>query len=241
MNAYLRVFLVFWGLGLIAFAAEYVFPARNVPYRAVFFRDLIALGVYNLCFLLVLPISDHIPIPNYVPSLVKKLPLAYKLVLFYIVEDFGLYWVHRLMHTSRFWRTHKWHHYPNYMYWLAGVRASIPHIFLFNVTFIVARPLLSGAPLWLFQLIAFEHILRNHWMHMNVTWNSRWLECLVVTPRYHQIHHSNDAEHYRSNMGSLLTVWDRLFGTYVDPGKIKQSLNFGIGERVAPARLVLGF
>jgi hypothetical protein len=96
----LRPYLIFWGLGLIAFSAEYLFPARNVPYRAVFFRDLVALGVYNLSFLLVLPVSDRIPIPNYVPTSLMKLPLVYKLILFYVVEDFGLYWVHRLMHTK---------------------------------------------------------------------------------------------------------------------------------------------
>ena len=71
------------------------------------FRDLVALGVYNLSFLLVLPISDRIPVPNYVPNSLMKLPLVYKLILFYIVEDFGLYWVHRLMHANHFWGTHR--------------------------------------------------------------------------------------------------------------------------------------
>jgi hypothetical protein len=31
-----------------------------------------------------------------------------------------------------------------------------------------------------------------------------------------------------------------MFGTYYDPSELKQALRFGIGERVAPARLVLG-
>ena len=228
MTPYLRLFLVFWGLGLLAFAAEYFFPAREVSYRSVFLRDIAALVIYNLCFMLVVPFTDRIPIPNYAPAGLLKMPLAYKLLLFYVVEDFGLYWVHRLMHTKRLWRTHKWHHYPNYMYWLAGIRTSIPHILLFNFTFVAARPLLADAPLWIFQL------------HMNVSWKSTWLEYLIVTPRYHHIHHSDNPAHYRSNLGSLMTVWDRMFGTYFDPDKIKQSLKFGIGERVAPMRLVLG-
>ena len=136
MPPYLRPYLLFWSLGLLVFTAEYFFPARQVTYRSVFLRDLVALGTYNLCFLLVVPLTERLPIPNYAPASLLKMPLAYKLVLFYIVEDFGLYWVHRLMHTTKFWRTHKWHHYPNYMYWLAGIRTSIPHIMLFNLTFI---------------------------------------------------------------------------------------------------------
>lgn len=240
MKEHLSLFLAFWGLGLLTFAAEHLFPARQVKYRLVLLNDIVALAVYTVCFAIIVPFTDRISIPDYVPAGVLKVGTLYKLLLFYIVEDLGLYWVHRLMHTQQFWRTHKWHHYPTHMYWLAGVRASIPHITLFNCTFVAARPLLANAPGWIFQLIAREHIFRNNWMHMNVAWRSNWLEWLVVTPRYHQIHHSSDPQHYRSNLGSLLTVWDRLFGTYCDPNVANKKLSFGIGEKVTAVRLVLG-
>jgi len=61
-----------------------------------------------------------------------------------------------------------------------------------------------------------------------------------VTPRYHQIHHSSDPQHYRANLGSLLTIWDKIFGTYFDPNTVKEKLRFGIGEKITPVRLVLG-
>jgi sterol desaturase/sphingolipid hydroxylase (fatty acid hydroxylase superfamily) len=38
----------------------------------------------------------------------------------------------------------------------------------------------------------------------------------------------------------LLTVWDRIFGTYRNPEKVRQELSFGIGERVNPLRLFVG-
>ena len=240
MIEHLRPYLVFWTLGLLAFAAEYFFPGREVKYRSVFFKDVVALGIYNVCFALVVPFTDRIPIPNYVPVGLVKISIVYKLLMFYIVEDFGLYWVHRLMHTKQFWRTHKWHHYPKYMYWLAGFRTSIPHIILFNFTFVAARPLLANVPAWVFQLIAIEHIFRNNWMHMNVAWKSNWLEWLIVTPRYHHIHHSSDSQHYSTNLASLLTAWDRLFGTYCNPERLDRELTFGLEERLHPVRLVLG-
>jgi len=233
-------YLEFWSLGLLAFAIERFFPEKRVAYLTVFLADLVALGVYNISFALVVPFTDRIPIPNYAPANFAGMSTVCRLILFYIVEDFGLYWVHRLMHTKYVWRTHKWHHYPTYMYWLAGIRTSIPHIILFNLTFIAAKPLLMDAPGWVFHFIAFEHIGRNNWMHMNVSWKSTWLEWLIVTPRYHHVHHSNDPVHYHSNLGSLLTVWDRLFGTYFDPDKVERELTYGIRERVTPLRLVLG-
>jgi sterol desaturase/sphingolipid hydroxylase (fatty acid hydroxylase superfamily) len=75
---------------------------------------------------------------------------------------------------------------------------------------------------------------------MNVTWPSRWLEWILVTPRFHQVHHSDDPQHYVANLGDLLTVWDRLFGTYVDPASIRKELTFGIDSNPSTARLVLG-
>jgi sterol desaturase/sphingolipid hydroxylase (fatty acid hydroxylase superfamily) len=76
-------------------------------------------------------------------------------------------------------------------------------------------------------------------MHMNVTWRSNWLEWVFVTPRYHHIHHSDDPGHYTANLGSLLTIWDRMFGTYVNPEEVEK-LSFGIGELNSPVRLALG-
>jgi sterol desaturase/sphingolipid hydroxylase (fatty acid hydroxylase superfamily) len=234
-------YLVFWCIGLLAFAAEWRFPARPVPYRSVFLKDLVALGTYNVFFMLAVRFTDRIPVPNYVPTVIFEMPTLYKLILFYIVEDLGLYWVHRLMHTNYVWRIHKWHHYPTYLYWLAGIRATIPHVVLFNLAFVVALPLLKGSPGWVFQMIMVEHVFRNDWQHMNVTWRSKWwLEWIFVTPRYHQIHHSDNPNHYMYNLGSLFTIWDRIFGTYFNPKELKQELSFGIGERVRPVRLILG-
>ncbi|HNL87645.1 MAG TPA: sterol desaturase family protein [Nitrospira sp.] len=240
MNNSLYPYLLFWGIGLLCFAAEWLYPARPILYRSVLWRDLLALGLYNLSFLLVVQVTDRIPIPQYLPVVLYNLPSVAKLVLFYVVEDFALYWVHRLMHTRLIWPVHRWHHSPTSLYWLAGIRATIPHIALFNLTYIVALPLLHEASGWVFQVIMVEHIVRNNWMHLNVTWNSAWLERVFVTPRYHHIHHSSDPAHQMKNMGALLTIWDRLFGTYYDPDQIQRPLSFGLNEQVASARLMIG-
>ena len=82
---------------------------------------------------------------------------------------------------------------------------------------------------------------QNDWQHVNVTWRSNWLEWFVVTPRYYHIHHSNNPAHYTANLAALFTLWDRLFGTYVDPDSVRaESLSFGLGEQVPFPRLFLG-
>ncbi len=180
----------------------------------------------------------RMPLP--LPQAVTDLPFAARVVLYYVMADFGLYWVHRLLHTKPLWRTHKWHHSPTYMYWLAGIRGSLPQQIVFTLPVMAAFPLLDLAPAWLLILIPYEAVVRNNWMHMNVTWRSNWLEWLIVTPRYHHIHHSDDPRHYTSNLGSLLNLWDRMFGTYLNPEDLDDEISFGIGEETRPVRFALG-
>jgi sterol desaturase/sphingolipid hydroxylase (fatty acid hydroxylase superfamily) len=144
------------------------------------------------------------------------------------------------MHHKRLWRIHKWHHAPDYMYWLMGVRATLPQQVLVNLPYTVAYSFLALSPWWMVLAVGAGHVLQNDWMHLNVAWRSSWLEWLIVTPRYHHVHHSDQPEHYMANLASFLTVWDRVFGTYVNPGELRGELSFGIGERVPPIRLFLG-
>jgi len=42
--------------------------------------------------------------------------------------------------------------------------------------------------------------------------------------------------HYNRNLGDIFTVWDRLFGTCLDPSieRNTKGLDFGIGEKANP-------
>lgn len=240
MDSNLIEVAAFLSFGMLFTALEVVKPARPIQYRKFILYDLGAVVMYFLFFQLAVAITDRIPVPRFVPAEILSLPLVLKVLLFYICEDFGLYWVHRFMHTKHVWRVHKWHHSPTYMYWLAGVRGTFPHNVLMNLPFVLALPILYQAPSFVFLFITVEHVFRNDWMHMNVTWRSNWLEWVFVTPRYHHIHHSEVPQHYVANLGSLLTIWDRMFGTYVDPQTVKAELRFGTGEKDSPFRVILG-
>lgn len=92
----------------------------------------------------------------------------------------------------------------------------------------------------MYWAVLSSHMLLNDWMHMNVTWRSNWLEWIVVTPRYHHVHHSDHPAHVNANFGVTFSIWDRLFGTYIDPEEFTTPITFGIGERVPLMRLVAG-
>ena len=216
-------------------------PAHIVAYREVLPKDILVTFVIGFG---VFPISNFlnrwIAYEPELPSLVMELPLAVRIVLYLLIGDLGHYWVHRLMHTRHFWRTHKWHHAPTYMYWLAGVRASVTQQTLVNLPYIAAGAFLAFSPWWIFWAIVLKNTAQNDFMHFNRWWGNRWLEWFIVTPRYHHIHHSDNPDHYRSNLAALFPIWDHLFGTYVDPETVQKPLTFGIGESVPPIRLFIG-
>src|SRR5947208_2101221 len=48
----------------------------------------------------------------------QSLPSALRIVVAIFVADFIIYWIHRSQHTFEvLWRTHKWHHSIEEMYW----------------------------------------------------------------------------------------------------------------------------
>jgi len=216
-------------------------PAHKIIYSEVIPKDI---GATLIFILLVSPVSNffdrHLLYLPQLPEFIANWPLALRFCLYLIFADFGHYWVHRMLHTGYMWRAHKWHHSPTYMYWLAGVRGSIVQQTLVNVPYILAGIMLDIAPWWMFWVIVLKNTFENDIMHLNVWWGNRWIEWVVVTPRYHHIHHSEDPSHYTRNLGTLLTIWDRLFGTYLDPDKVQRKLVFGIGEKVNSARLIIG-
>jgi sterol desaturase/sphingolipid hydroxylase (fatty acid hydroxylase superfamily) len=243
LDAYWTSFLVF---AVVFTVLELAIPARKLRYRKAVLGDLVAWVVYQFGVVQVATwvTANAVAVPLY-RQLYPLQPLSgvwlpLRLVAFYLLADFGSYWMHRLMHTRHVWRVHRWHHSPTQIYWFAGVRASLPQQLLFNLPTVFALAIVLDLPPWLIAATVIEGVARNNWMHMNVSWRSNWLEKVFVTPRYHHIHHSSDAALHDGNYGALFTIWDRLFGTYIDPDTTRPK-TFGTGEkRRDPVLMIIG-
>ncbi len=136
-----------------------------------------------------------------------------------------------LVRREPLWRTHAWHHSIEQMYWFAGFRTSFLHSFLYNIPQVVI-------PITLFKLTPAEAgigyslgLLIQFWEHTNLKVNVGPLAWLIVTPDYHRIHHSATV-HRGKNLGTTFRLWDRMFGTYVDPASVDDAFPLGLGEKV---------
>ncbi len=164
-----------------------------------------------------------------------------RFLIAFFLSDFVLYWLHRGMHHNPFlWRTHQFHHTTETLYWFSGFRTSFMHAFLY------AFPqVLVGFYLFRFTTlelgIAFGMgVIANLFSHSNLAIPKSWrLHYLFVTPDFHHPHHSQLGTQNK-NFGNVFTVWDRLFGSYVDPNKIRSDFKYGLKDQPNKWRSMTG-
>ena len=55
----------------------------------------------------------------------------------------------------------------------------------------------------------------------------KWIEYIFVTPSHHRVHHASNVPYLDKNMGMVLIIWDRLFGTFV-PEMPEEPIRYGL-------------
>jgi sterol desaturase/sphingolipid hydroxylase (fatty acid hydroxylase superfamily) len=134
-----------------------------------------------------------------------------------VLFDCWQYWWHRFNHrVPLLWRFHAVHHADAEMDASSGVRFHTGEIVLSFLARLAVLPLLGVTlpELLLYETLSLPVILFHH-SNLRISEGAdRWLRWLIVTPRMHYVHHSRWQPETDSNYTSLLSVWDRLFGSF---------------------------
>jgi sterol desaturase/sphingolipid hydroxylase (fatty acid hydroxylase superfamily) len=149
-----------------------------------------------------------------------QLPIWVQAILMLIVGDFIGYWMHRWFHGARLWRFHAIHHSSVELDWLSSVRLHPVNDALMRIAGAVPLLLAGFAPL---ALVAITPVLTLFaiLVHANLDWDWGPLRSVIVSPRFHRWHHTDETEARDRNFAGLLPLWDILFGTYYMPaGKL---------------------
>src|SRR5438046_2201244 len=186
----------------------------------------------------VIPVGVYAFAQHQPPGLLSKLafPSAAQLVLTFLLLDFWRYWEHRWFHQIRLlWRFHLVHHSDTEIDVTTSERHHPLEFLLGTATMLVLIGTL-GLPaqgVAVYLLAATVVTLYSHAnLRLPASLDHR-LGRLIVTPAVHAMHHSALRAQTDSNYGSVLTVWDRLFGTYVDPATVRIR-HFGLTYFHAP-------
>ena len=131
--------------------------------------------------------------------------------------DCWQYWWHRFNHrVPLLWRFHAVHHSDAEMDASSGVRFHTGEIVLSFLARLLVLPLigLTMPQLLLYEAISLPVILFHHSNLRISNRADRCLRWLIPTPWMHYVHHSRWQPETDSNYTSLLSVWDRLFGSF---------------------------
>lgn len=152
--------------------------------------------------------------------------------------DLQVYWCHRLQHAVRvLWRFHAVHHSDPDMdvstTWLHHPVANVASAVVVGGTMA-----LLGLPLAVLSVYGLLEAGMGAVQHVATPIPDRlerWTRWLLLTPGLHAAHHSADPAYHDTNYGNLLSVFDRVFGTYraIDATG-RAALVYGLG--ISPAR-----
>ena len=127
--------------------------------------------------------------------------------------DFIYYWNHRFMHESRYmWAVHVVHHSSEHYNLSTALRQPVLEPF---GTFLPYGALcLLGVSPELLTTARGVNLLWQYWIHTETVSSMGPSEAVLNTPSHHRVHHGSNPQYLDRNHGSVLIVWDRLFGTF---------------------------
>lgn len=135
-------------------------------------------------------------------------------VIAFFVIDFAGYWNHRLSHKINFfWNQHVIHHSSERFNLACALRQSISNLLGYFPLLLLPAALL-GVPSKVIAILAPVHLFAQFWYHTEHIGKLGWLEYVIITPSQHRVHHAINPEYIDKNLGQILCVWDRLFGTF---------------------------
>ena len=206
-----------------------VWADRRAVRVDVAYTLLVRLGVLPLAiFFLLLPVVDgldgwlrmHDIIP---PKLEDAFPALFdhpvaSFLAYLVVIDFVLYWVHRAQHAfGWWWALHALHHSQREMTFWTDDRNHLLDMVITDLVLAVAALLVGVAPGQFVAIVAVTRAVESL-SHANVRLAfGRVGERLLVSPRFHRVHHAIGLGHEGARQGCnfavLFPVWDYLFGT----------------------------
>ncbi|MFK5913501.1 MAG: sterol desaturase family protein [Woeseiaceae bacterium] len=163
-----------------------------------------------------------------------ELPFIIKFFIAFILMDLAIYFQHVIFHALPiFWRFHRVHHSDLDCDITTGVRFH-PFEMVISILYKFLVIISIGAPV--ITVVIFEIALNaaSMFTHSNIKIPQsieRLLRLIVVTPNMHRIHHSINENETNSNFGFFISIWDRLFGTYIkEPKEGHENMQIGLED-----------
>ncbi|MBA2746074.1 MAG: sterol desaturase family protein [Flavisolibacter sp.] len=220
-----RMLLLLSGM-LLLWVIEGAIPLLGLRYRKNKWRHasvnfsftIIHLLIHTGFAFFIILLSDLSKQNNFGLAQWLDLSIVWTIVIsFFILDFFGGWLVHYVQHkTFMLWRFHVIHHSDNNVDVTTGLRHHPMESILRGIFFLMGVAV-AGAPVYAVMIFQTLLVLSTQFTHANIRlpqWVEKPLSYLIVSPNMHKVHHHWQQPYTDSNYGAVLSVWDRLFGTY---------------------------
>ena len=139
------------------------------------------------------------------------------------------------------WAGHVAHHSSQKLNFGTALRQGVTeraHKYLFWLPL----PLLGFDPLMIFLMIGLN-LFYQFWVHTELVRRlPNVLELIFNTPSHHRVHHASNVRYLDCNLGGVLILWDRLFGTFSREEDLEPPV-YGLTHNIAtfnPVKVAFG-
>jgi len=157
-------------------------------------------------------------------------------ILLFFCNELIYYWFHRLSHQNRLlWAIHVNHHSSEKMNFSNAARVPLLNIVLHNIFWI---PLLfvGFSPIMIFT-VETVGFLFAFVQHTQLIGRVPYFDLIFNSPSHHRVHHASNPEYVNKNYGSVLIIFDRIFGTFKEEDS-RIPPKFGLAKNISSYNLV---
>ena len=175
---------------------------------------------FALAFLL-LKSSDWVVTNNFgIINWLPEMPLwLYVFLGILFLDLFGAYLAHFTEHKiMTLWMVHLVHHTDHNVDTTTANRHH-PLESVIRFAFTLFGVIIVGAPIAIIMLYQSFSLVATQFNHANIKMPRKLdkiLSYFIVSPDMHKVHHHNLLPYTDSNYGNIFSIWDRLFGTYME-------------------------
>ncbi|MBP92882.1 MAG: sterol desaturase [Flavobacteriaceae bacterium] len=175
---------------------------------------------FGLAFLL-LKSTDWVTANNFgIINWLPDMPLGlYALLGVLLLDFFGAYLAHFVEHKVKpLWMVHLVHHTDHHVDTTTGNRHH-PIESVIRFTFTILGVFIVGTPIAIVFLYQSLSVIFTQLTHANIKMPrklDKFMSYVFVSPDMHKVHHHYILPYTDSNYGNIFSIWDRLFGTYME-------------------------
>lgn len=192
---------------------------------------VIHLIIHTFLALVIIKISDGCIANHFGLVQVLNANIIGSIIITFFVLDFCVGWlVHITEHkVPLLWRFHVIHHADNNVDVTTGLRHHPVESILRGLFFFLGV-FIAGAPMYAVMIYQTILVFATAFTHANIDLSAKIdkaLSYLIVSPNMHKVHHHYKQPYTDSNYGAVLSIWDRILGTFnkLDSNKIVYGLD----------------